>query len=122
MGILEQIKRNRFFVVYKKESIFNVWEIFLAIFGDFWFNWDMIQTTFQEMKEGFDSGKKISAFLKLNRIWHEKEIKELKFINGKGISFCFELGTYSVCGSEMCFDYYKENDVFLIVKRGLKIN
>jgi hypothetical protein len=99
-----------------------VWKIVLAMCGDFWFNWGMIQCTFQEMKEGFDSGKKVSALLKLNRIWQEKEIKGLEFTNGKGVSFCFEFGTYSVFGSDICFDYYKENDGFLIVKRGVKIN
>jgi hypothetical protein len=101
-------------VVFKNGLFFNVWNIFLAMFGDFWLNWDMIQTTLQEIKKAFDSGLNVIATIKLNRLEQTKRVTGLEF-NSSGFKFNLENG-YCILAAERCFNFYKGNDFYLIEK------
>jgi hypothetical protein len=101
-------------VVFKNGLIFNVWKIVLAMCGDFWFNWGMIQTTLQEIKKAFDSGFNVIASIKLNRLEQTKKVTGLEF-NSSGFKFNLENG-YCIFAAERCFNYYKGNDFYLIEK------
>ncbi len=101
-------------MVFKNGLIFNVWKIVLAMWGDFWFNWGMIQTTLQEIKKAFDSGFNVIASIKLNRLEQTKKVTGLEF-NSSGFKFNLENG-YCIFAAERCFNYYKGNDFYLIEK------